>query len=168
MKLRLSPIFKCAIACATALLALGCSPGDTFGEGLEEARKAIDNGQTESAQKICDNLFEEFNGTKTSASKLGRLSLLFMELANTGASENQENNIASATQCYLDAFAVDADSATAFYQSIDSPSDMERYVTLNLIARAVITPDSTSFEYYVDNDSAPEFGAQEFDSIPVE
>lgn len=135
----LTTTFSTILIVATSALFFSCgNSSDTFNDGLSEAKNAIERSDMSNAQKICDGLY----GMKeqASAKQLATLSLLFMEISNNGDSEKQTDNIAAATQCYIEAFSIDADSASAFYNSLENGADIDRFTTLHLIADGINDP----------------------------
>lgn len=143
IKQRLKPVFALLVAITAMLSFSACSSSssETFNDGIAEAKTAIERGDMDNAQKICDGLFN--SKQHATAKQLASLSLLFMEISNSSDSDKQSDNIAAAAQCYIEAMELDADSAAAFYNSLSTASDLDRFATLHLIADGIIEPIDT-------------------------
>lgn len=124
-------------ALTAALLSgiVSCTGSTNFDDELTEASTAIEQGDYATAQSLCDNLYKKKSSAQT-ASQLGRLSILFMDLSNSGETDSQTDNIMAAIQCYLSAYDLNPDSAMIFYESLYA-IDNDRAEALSLITRSM-------------------------------
>lgn len=112
-----------AIAAIMALASCGGS-GSSASEALREAEAATALGDMEAARSVAMKITDE-NLSQLSAKDLARLSLVYMQIAD---STDRENSIASATDLYRRAFEADPDSAQAYYGELGP--DYYPYVAL--------------------------------------
>ncbi len=119
---------KYLIACSVASVMMACGSG-TASEGvaddLREAEAAVAMGDMEAARSVASRLMGNERLSHLSATDLARLSLVYMQIAD---SAERESNIAQATDLYRRAFDADADSAGSYYSGV-SP-EMYPYVTM--------------------------------------
>lgn len=122
---------------AAALISgmVSCMGSTNYDDELSEATSAIEQGDYATAQSICDNLYKKKSSAQT-ASQLGRLSILFMDLSNAAETDKQSDNIMAAVQCYLSAYDLNPDSAMLFYESLYA-IDNDRAEALGIIARGM-------------------------------
>lgn len=113
-------------AALTALTILAsCGRGDAqASDAIREAEAATALGDMETARSVAMRITDE-NLSQLSAGELARLSLVYMQIAD---STDRENSIASATDLYRRAFEADPDSAQAYYS--DLGPDYYPYVAL--------------------------------------
>lgn len=101
-----------------ALLLTACSSGSQSQADLEDllrqAEGAAAYGDMRVAKSVATNLIGDENLSQLSAKQLGRLSLVYMQLA-----DSDETNAVTAADLYKRAFTANADSATAYYQGVD-------------------------------------------------
>lgn len=117
-----------------------CGPEPSTAEILSTAEQAIETHHYSTAQKISDELFEHADEKQMTASELGRLSLLFMRLSENG---REQENVCQAAQCYLKAFATNADSARAYYSAL--PLDASCHVEMMAsLSHAITSPASVA------------------------
>lgn len=129
-------LHRLAFCVAITVCAVSCGSSPTVGESFTAAEHAAETRHYQAAREIADELFEKAEANRLSASELGRLSLLFMRLSENGG---EQENIGQATQCYLKAFAANADSARAYYASL--PLDESSYVEMMAsLSRAITSP----------------------------
>lgn len=100
-----------------ALIAGACSAttDDQIETELRTAEMAIARGDMKAARSVASHLSDGKKLTGLSSRQLGRLSLVYMQLADQ---EDQAENVSSAIGCYRKAFEVDSDSATEFYNNV--------------------------------------------------
>lgn len=121
---------------------------------IEDAQIAIETGDYDSAREICDKLIEGAKTEEMTASTLGRVAIIYMQISDNATSDDYTVN---AYQCYRNSFKVNADSARAFYSGING--DDARFVhMLEAIVKQVDNPNKNNIE-----DHEP--GAAAFDSI---
>lgn len=113
-------------AALTALTILAsCRRGSApASDAIREAEAATALGDMEAARSVAMKITDE-NLSQLSASELARLSLVYMQIAD---STDRENSIASATDLYRRAFEADPDSAQAYYSELGP--DYYPYVAL--------------------------------------
>ncbi|MDE6382948.1 MAG: hypothetical protein K2K79_01200 [Paramuribaculum sp.] len=131
---------------ATILL-LTASCGLTSGEvvdNLRDAEQAIARGDMKAAQSAGDYILGDENFSGLSASQLARLSMVYMQLAD---SVDQTSNIRKAADLYDRAQSLDADSAAEVYNNL--PPDQLQYY-------AAMSEYSASRKSPVSLDSLPE------------
>lgn len=126
----------CALLC---VVAASCGPGDVEAE-LQSAEMAIARGDMMAATSIADNLCNGENFTNLSAKNLARLSMIYMQIAD---SADVDSNVSTATDLYNRAYEINADSAECYFQSL--PSEKIPYaIILSTLkeSRMVHYPDS--------------------------
>lgn len=124
---------------------MGCTSTqeDQMETELREAEMAVAQGDMTSAKSIAQNISNGKNFSGLSARQLGRLSLVYMQMAD---SVDQPENVGAATECYRQAFATNADSAQRFYSEV-GPEHTGHAVMLGAIVRSLDAPaDSTLLE----------------------
>lgn len=133
-----------------AIVPLACSAGcsavaeDQMEIELRDAEMAVAQGDMTTAKSIASHISNGKNFSGLSARQLGRLSLVYMHLAD---SVDQPENVGAATECYRQAFETNADSATKFYSEV-GPEHTGHAVMLGAIVRSLDTPsDSTLMEH---------------------
>lgn len=128
------------IAAAALLAACTQAETDTTEATLQEAEMAIAQGDMTAATNVARRLSGDKNLSGLSARQLGRLSLIYMQLAD---SSDQADNVAAAADCYRRAFTQNADSAKAFYAGVE-PEHTARAAMLSSITHSLDSPaDST-------------------------
>ena len=126
-----------AIAAMASLAA--CSTGSASADNdLRDAEAALAQGDMTVAQSVADHIIGSKNLSGLTPRQLGRLSIIYMQLAD---SAEQADNIASATDCYLRAFDADPDSAAAFYSTVP-PEHTPHAMMLSSIVKNLTTPDT--------------------------
>lgn len=134
---------------AALLVVWSCDTSVSRDDELTAAEQAVDTQNYRGAQTACDRLLEQSDQSPLSASQYGRLSLLFMRLSEINA---EHENVGQATQCYLKAFATDADSARAYYGSL--PLEMSGYVEMMAcLSRAITSPADIGDDSWCETDS---------------
>ncbi|MDE6783434.1 MAG: hypothetical protein K2J17_06915 [Paramuribaculum sp.] len=129
------------------ILLLTASCGLTSGEvvdNLRDAEQAIARGDMKAAQSAGDYILGDENFSGLSASQLARLSMVYMQLAD---SVDQTSNIRKAADLYDRAQSLDADSAAEVYNNL--PPDQLQYY-------AAMSEYSASRKSPVSLDSLPE------------
>lgn len=106
-------LFVILILALTTLVACSTSESKNTISAIEIF---IDNGDFDAAQKACNNLMSDSSDLTLSAKQWAQLSIAHMQLAENN---NLEENAAMAVKCYRNAFAVDSDSATVYFEDID-------------------------------------------------
>lgn len=128
-----------------ALIAGACSSATTSEEQelrLADAEQAFADSDWAEAQKICNSLTA--NGLDNlTENQLGRLAILYMKLSEVPGGSQHEGE---ATQCYIKAWEVSADSLTSFTNSLP-PEDLQYIMVLNRLGGAIISPPDLSHEF---------------------
>lgn len=136
----------------TLTIACGCSDKATEAANrLAEAQDAIAVNDVDAAIHILHNLNDLKDEKGLTVSQLGRMSILYMQLTDR---TDDSDNVDYAVNCYREAFALNPDSARAFYSSL--PREDDKYV----IMLAGISGN-------IDNPPSLE-DAEEPDSIPAD
>lgn len=124
-------ISKIACVVAMSLAICGCSRENSLEADLQQAEMSVAQGDMRAASSILRHIVKDGkNLSGLPASKLARLSLIYMQIAD---SMDQSENVALATQCYNQAFTADPDSATQFYSSV-SPEHTRYTVMLSALS----------------------------------
>lgn len=154
---------KAAAALTVAVVAVmglaGCARPSVAEQvaSLDEASALIDRADYGSAQSICDEVRRlqtaataaaEADGGKD-ATMLGRLSILYMKLADA---TSREVNIEYAYQCYLEAYAADSVAAHRYYNSLSVEELPQGILLAGIVRNAVAPPDDVGA---IDVDSLP-------------
>lgn len=116
-----------ALLCPLLATVASCTTGgkNEAIDDLREAEAAIALGNMEAARSVASKVIGDENLNKLSATELARLSLVYMQIAD---STERESSIAQATDLYRKAFDVNADSAATYYS--DVTPEMYPYVTM--------------------------------------
>lgn len=121
-------ILSIIIAVASFSLILpSCGPTATgsVDDDLREAEAATAVGDMATAENIAAHIIGSENLDKLPATELARLSIVYMQIAD---STDREASIAQAADLYRQAFAANADSAAAFYTDVNP--DIYPYVAM--------------------------------------
>lgn len=94
-----------------------CSGNTDVDETLRTAEMAIARGDMTAATSVARTLTDSTSLSKLSPRQLGRLSIIYMQLAD---SVDNVENVAIATDAYRRAFNADSDSADEYYSSLNS------------------------------------------------
>lgn len=114
------------------IMLASCDSNNTK-ENLQHAEFAIERQDYNSARGICDNIRKQQNDAeKMDASTLCNLSMLYMKLGET---DDREDNIGLARQCYIDAYATDSAEAHNYYDNV-SVEDLPHLSLLTSIVRS--------------------------------
>lgn len=121
-----------AILSATFLtLAVACSSSFDADTELQAAEMAIATGDMDAATSVADHLSDGKNISGLSAKQLARLSIVYMQLAD---SIDNSNNVSSALTVYRKAYEADRDSADAYYSALPSEKAQYSMMMANLVA----------------------------------
>lgn len=120
-------IFYIIIAAIVGLTAAAsCSKSSSsLADDLREAEAAAALGDMAAAQSVANRVISTDNLSNLSAAQLARLSLVYMQIAD---SCDRENAIAQAADLYRQAFSADPDSALAVYS--EAGPEMYPYITM--------------------------------------
>ncbi|MCC8175730.1 MAG: hypothetical protein LUC85_04840 [Bacteroidales bacterium] len=133
--------FLMAIATLVVSVALASCQGDgtaRVDDDLATAEVALDEGNPKVAINLCNEILQKADREVFPVSTLGKTSILLMRLSEE-VPDDEEEFITQATQCYLKAFATNADSALAYYSSL--PIDYARYTAMMAqLSQAITAP----------------------------
>lgn len=123
-----------------AAIAASCSENrNQTDEALRDAEMALAQGDMRAAGSVADHLIGDRNLSGLTPRQLGRLSLIYMQLAD---SSDQSDHVSSATACYRKAYEINRDSAAAFYNNV-APEHTSHVMMLSNIAESLDTPSDT-------------------------
>lgn len=114
-----------SLSVSVLLLACGGGQAQDAIDNLREAEAAVAAGDMEVAKSVASKVIGNENMANLPASELARLSLVYMQIAD---STERESSIAQAADLYRRAYKANPDSAAAFYS--DVTPDMYPYVTM--------------------------------------
>lgn len=115
-----------ALILTSLFLAMACGSGaSSFEDSLRQAEAAVASGDMSAAQSATEHLVGDENLSQLSATQLARLSMVYMQMAD---SIDQGDITDRATDLYDRAYKANADSADFYYQSIEP--DRMQYVAL--------------------------------------
>ena len=112
------------IAAALLLSAAGCTgssgSADEAEATLRQAEMALARGDMRAATSAATHLMGDSNYTSLTPRQLGRLSMVYMQMADSADSTTQADHIAAAATLYRKAFALQPDSAAHFYAGVSA------------------------------------------------
>ncbi len=116
------------------IVAQGCGKPSSaeINASVTDAEEAVRSDHQEAAAKICRQLVEEHFST-LSEDELGRLAIVYMKLSE---SENYDENVAEATQCFRQAWKLSTDSMRGFTASL-SPEDLPHFEMLRRLSASI-------------------------------
>lgn len=144
MKLhRFNPIRLIIISLLSIVMAACSGSAESIERSLREAEAAVAKGDMVAARSVSEHLLGDENLSELSASQLARLSIVYMQMAD---SENAEQNTLQAADLYRRAYRANADSAQAVYTSL--PGDQLQYITTleNLVSHRDNPVDMSSLD----------------------
>lgn len=106
----------------SSLALTACGGHTDADETIRAAEMAIARGDMTAASSVAQQLTDSVNLSGLTARQLGRLSIVYMQLAD---SMDNANNVARATDAYRRAYSQQPDSAAIFYSSL--PSETAQY-----------------------------------------
>ena len=107
-----------AILATLMALVISCSGNrsvESLEESIRQAERAVAKGEMTAAKSVSDKILGEENLSRLSPSQIGRLSMVYMQIAD---SLDQPANTDTAADLYERAYKINADSAETFYQTI--------------------------------------------------
>lgn len=132
----------------SASIFAGCAGSSSVGQLLGEAEMAMAADDAQTTRELCDNIYSENKTNAIYATELARLSILYMQI---NEHTDDPEAVELATDCYREAFKVNADSAAMFFDTL--PADREKYAMT--LSNIVSSQDSPT-EIPLDHDSIPE------------
>lgn len=129
------------ILAGCGFVAASCGNGDRMDvdSSLEVASYAISDGDYGHAQELCNvvlAMMSEADSVNVDETQAGRLGILYMRLSEH---QNEDENIADATQCIRYAFRQSDDSLKAFSTGL-SLDDVRHFVLLRRIGLSIDYP----------------------------
>ncbi len=118
------------------LALVSCSGQPSIEDELRNAEAAIAVGNIKTASSVAAHITGSDNISRLSSSQFARLSLIYMQLAD---SIDREDNVGQAADFYRRAYMADSDSATAFYTGLDA----EKMQYANML-RSLASPRDTA------------------------
>lgn len=113
---------------ALLLITASCSaPAGEVVDTIRDAEQAIARGDMKAAQSAGDYILGTENYSGLSATQLARLSMVYMQLAD---SVDQTANIKKAADLYDRAQSLNADSAAEFYNNL-APDQLQYYAAMS-------------------------------------
>ena len=140
--------FLLALTFLASFTGCGGSDGNNIETTIQEAEMAVAQGDMISASSIAYKLSKGENLTGLTATQLGRLSLIYMQIAD---SLEPEENISKATEYFRKAYDIDADSASLFYSGVER----DRLPHVMMLSTLVSSLDAPEFTFSNENDSIP-------------
>lgn len=124
--------------------------GSSVQERIDHAQLALERSDYRSAKSICDELLSvQSKSSSKDAATLSNLSILYMKLSET---DDRDDNIGNAYQCYRDAFATDSAAACDYYNNLPV-EDLPYSTLLSSIVKSTDTGTDISDEYVEEDDS---------------
>ena len=116
-----------AALAAMCLAFSACSGSSDIESQIREAEMATAKGDMTAARSVASHLVGNENLSDMPASQLARLSIVYMQLADTDSTDIQ-SNVSTAAGLYRRAYETDADSASLYYSTL--PPDKLPYARL--------------------------------------
>lgn len=123
---------------AICLFLASCASAPDADSYLLQAETAVARGDIETATDAADEIADESHIDDLSAKQLARLSIIYMQIADSG---EQDEQVGSAADCYRRAFSVNADSAADYYISLP-PQKAQFAMVLSSIVGNHVNPDN--------------------------
>ncbi len=124
------------IVLSATLLLGACGHSDSLADKISSAELAMANDNVSATREICSSIINQDNRKGIEATQMARLSILYMQLNER---TDDPEDVELAVQCFREAYAINADSATAYYRSL--PVDQDKYaMTLSSIVHTLDNP----------------------------
>lgn len=132
---------------AIALSCMSCHDSHSIAEDVATAELALANDDVSATREICDKLVTTHEEKSSiAANEWGRLSMLYMQLNER---TDDPEVVELAAQCYKEAFKVNPDSASAYYQNL--PVEYDKYaMTLATIVHSLDNPTEIPADHDLD------------------
>lgn len=128
-----------------------CTQPSTLEDELRNAEMSIANGDMQAAASATEHIVGNRNLSDLSARQLARLSIIYMQMAD---SLDREDSVGQATQCYRQAYEANSDSAITFYSGLN-PDKMRYAVMLRALATPRDSSYNSDYEEYPDSIDIP-------------
>lgn len=138
------PLRLLLLTASLSLLISSCSDKSSPDAELRAAEAAIANGDMTAASAVAQRLTDHHNLSGLSARQLGRLSIVYMQIADSLDS----GTVASATDAYRRAYRQNPDSARAFYSSL--PADKAQY---SMMLSAIVDNQDNPYDHIHDSEA---------------
>ncbi len=123
-----------------ATLGLLCSCGSPSPrETVDLAYDAVDCGDFGRARELCDGIVLGADSASLGVEDLGRLSLVYMQLADVS---DEDVNMAMAARCFNMSERISPDSTAAFYHSVAPEQTRHAMTLISLMRGLAVRPDS--------------------------
>lgn len=143
-----SHLITLIIALFTLTTSCGKS-GTSIADDMAAAEISIANEDVVATRNLCNGVLSKAAKDGIDASQYARLSILYMQLNDR---TDDPSDIEYAVSCYREAFAINADSASAFYSSL--PVEQDKYVmTLASIVHTLDNPREIPFDHDSDGET---------------
>lgn len=142
-----SIILSALLVCSTLLAGSSCSSKIDIDSELQNAEMAIAMGDMDAATSVAENLSDGKNLSGLSAKQLARLSIVYMQIAD---SVDNGTNVNSAIEAYRRAYQADADSADAYYSALPSERAQYSMMLANIVA-GLDTPYDADADMHADS-----------------
>lgn len=123
------------ISLAFAAIMVACSSGSSIEDDLRAAEMALANGDMRAAESATRHVVGSENLSGLSSKQLARLSLIYIQMAD---SLDRETNVGQAANYYRRAFEANRDSAAEYYSTLSG--DQMAYA---MMLRALAQPRDT-------------------------
>lgn len=133
-------IYLIVLLCVSALL-WGCG-SQSAADSISDAEASVAAGDFKRARAVQHLVSDTIAIKDLTPSQLCRIALIYMHLAENQKTHYDED-VAVATECYMRALSMDADSITAFRDNMPV-SDLPALHTLNELACAITNPVNIS------------------------
>lgn len=133
-------IRKFALASITSaaifIMLPSCGHNHSIADEVASAELSLANEDVNATRNLCSGILTRAEKEGMEASQYGRLSILYMQLNDRS---DDPEDLQLATNCYREAFKINADSALAFYSSL--PVEQDKYaMTLASIVHTLDNP----------------------------
>lgn len=157
------PIMASAILLLSAAYSCGNSATD-IEQQLQRAEMAVAQGDMTAAHSAAEHLIGNDNLSTLPASQLARLSMVYMQMAD---SMDQDSNVAIATDLYRRAYEANPDSAAMFYSEV-SPEHMQYATMLSTLVSNIDNPyDMSRDSINTMHDDSVLHSLEPSDSLPL-
>lgn len=133
--------FFATTAIIFTILASSCGKTNAdIEQQLQRAEMAVAQGDMTAARSVTEHLIGDEDLSKLPASQLARLSMVYMQIAD---SLDQNSNVAIATDLYRRAYKANPDSAAMYYSGV-SPEHMQYATMLSTLVSNIDNPYNMS------------------------
>lgn len=124
------------IILSAAVITSACNGSNSVADDIAAAELALANEDVTTTRNLCNGILSREEKEGVEASQFARLSILYMQLNDR---TDNPDDIELAARCFREAYKINPDSASAFYQSL--PVDEDKYaMTLAAIVHTLDNP----------------------------